>query len=168
VTDSGNWQKGNGFLLRFHPDASGEILAGPFGYANGLALTSDERFLFMVESDHDRVFRFEIRPDGSLGPHDLYAEQVGRFPDGLALDMEGNLYVGCYASDDIHCISPSRAKSLFAFDRNAILINRPTNMAFGGTDFEELYVANFGRTTISRAKIGRRGVPPVNLRHGPP
>jgi gluconolactonase len=168
VTDSGNWNKGNGFLLRFRPDTSGEVLAGPFGYANGLALSSDERFLFMVESDRHRVLRFEILPDGSLGPHEPYAEQVGRFPDGLALDTEGNLYVGCYASDDIHRVSPSGVKALFAFDRNAILINRPTNMAFGGKDLDELYVANFGRTTISRAKIGRKGQPPVNLRYGSP
>ena len=60
VTDSGNWKKQNGFLLRFRPGDAGEILGGPYGYANGLALSADERFLFMVESDTDRVVRFEI------------------------------------------------------------------------------------------------------------
>ena len=118
----------------------------------------------MVESDTDRIMRFEIRPDRSLGSQEVYAEDAGRFPDGLALDVEGNLYVSCYASDDIHRISPSAVKSLFAFDRNAILINRPTNMAFGGKELDELYVANFGRTTIARAKTGRKGQPLVNLK----
>lgn len=166
VTDSGNWQKGNSFLLRFRPDGSGEVLAGPFGYANGLALSSDERFLFMVESETDRVLCFEIREDESITLPKIYAQHAGRFPDGLALDTEGNLYVGCYASDEIHRIAPSGAKSLFAFDRNAILINRPTNMAFGGTDLDELYVANFGRTTIVRAKVRRGGQPLVNVTGG--
>jgi gluconolactonase len=55
VTDSGNWMKRNGFVLRFHPDGQGEVLAGAFGYANGLALSADERRLFMVESDSDSV-----------------------------------------------------------------------------------------------------------------
>jgi gluconolactonase len=165
VTDSGNWKEGNGVLLRFRPVGSGEVLAGPFAYPNGLALSSDEGSLFMVESETDRVLRFEISEDGSITLPKTYAQHVGRFPDGLALDTENNLYVGCYASDEIHCISASRAKSLFAFDRNAILINRPTNMAFGGKDFDELYVANFGRTTISRAKVGRKGQPLVNLRY---
>ncbi len=164
VTDSGNWKKQNGFLLRFRPGGAGEILGGPYGYANGLALSADERFLFMVESDTDRVFRFEIYGDGSLGPQAVYVDHAGRFPDGLALDAEGNLYVSCYASDDIHRIAPSGEKSLFAFDRNAILVNRPTNMAFGGKDFDELYVANFGRTTITRAKTCRKGQPLVNLK----
>jgi gluconolactonase len=162
VTDSGNWKKRNGFLLRFGPGGIGEVLVGPIGYANGLALSADERSLFMVESDTDRVIRFEIRHDGSLGPQEIYAEQVGRFPDGLALDAEGNLYVCCYASDDIHRISSARVKSSLAFDRDAILLNRPTNLAFGGKDFDELYVANFGRTTITRAKVGRKGQPLVN------
>src|SRR3954468_1188208 len=57
LTDSGNWMKRNGFVLRFEQDGGGEVLAGPFGYANGLALAADERSLFMVESDSDSVFR---------------------------------------------------------------------------------------------------------------
>src|SRR5438270_1926265 len=85
VTDSGNWKKHNGYLLRFEPDGDGCVIGGPFGYANGLALTSDERSLFLVESDTDRVYRFDVTSDGELGQRDVYAESVGRLPDGLAL-----------------------------------------------------------------------------------
>src|SRR5436190_8123137 len=46
VTDSGNWKKHNGCLLRFGPDGTGQILAGPLGYTNGLALSADEKVLF--------------------------------------------------------------------------------------------------------------------------
>jgi gluconolactonase len=162
VTDSGQWKKDNGCLLRFKPDASGEILAGPFGYANGLALSADERFLFMVESNTDSVLRFEIQKNGALGPSEPYATDCGRFPDGLTLDAEGNLYVCCYASDEIWRISPKREKTLFAWDRWAILLGSPTNMAFGGKNFDELYVANLARTTITRAKTGRKGQPLAN------
>ncbi len=164
VTDSGNWKRRNGRLLRFTPDGRGEILAGPFGYANGLALSADEKFFFMVESDTDSVFRFEIRADGALGPHELYASNVGRFPDGLVLDAEGNLYACCYASDEIWRIAPSREKMLFAWDYHAILLGSPTNMAFGGANLDELYVANLGRTTITRARTGLRGQPLANLK----
>ena len=159
VTDSGNWKKNNGFLLRFTPDGKGEILGGPFGYANGLALSADEKTLFMVESNTDSVFRFEIRNDGSVNAPEIFATECGRFPDGLTLDAEGNLYVCCYASDEIWRISPSRKKTLFAWDRNAILLGSPTNMAFGGKDFDELYFANLARTTITRVSVGRKGQP---------
>lgn len=150
VTDSGNWKRHNGYLLRFDWTGNGVPVAGPFGYANGLALSADESHLFMVESDANRVLvldTVEFRPR-------VYAENVGRLPDGLALDETGNLYVSCYASDDIHRIAPDGTVSLFAHDPFAILLSRPTNMAFDG---DTMYVANLGRTMITRAKVGVRG-----------
>jgi len=162
VTDSGLWKERNGLLLRYTPAGRGEILAGPFGYANGLALSADEKFLFLVESQTDSIHRFAVRGDGSLGPPELYASDCGRFPDGLTLDADGNLYVCCYASDEIWRINAARERSLFAWDRWAILLGSPTNMAFGGRDFDELYFANLARTTITRAKVGRRGQPLAN------
>jgi gluconolactonase len=162
VTDSGHWKKNNGYLIRYTPDGQGQIVAGPFGYANGLALSADEKSLFMVESNTNSVFQFNLGSNGAVGPRELYASECGRFPDGLTLDAEGNLYVCCYASDEIWRISPARAKALFAWDPWAILLGSPTNMAFGGENFDELYVANLARTTITRARVGCRGLPLAN------
>ena len=164
VTDSGNWGKRNGWVLRFTPDGRGEKLAGPFGYTNGLALSADGQSLFMVESDSDSVMRFPVQSDGTLGAHEVYATECGRFPDGLVLDAAGNLYACCYASDEIWRISPEREKTLFAWDRWAIRLGSPTNLAFGGPGFDELYVANLARTTITRAALGRPGQRLVNQR----
>ncbi|HZV34617.1 MAG TPA: SMP-30/gluconolactonase/LRE family protein [Verrucomicrobiae bacterium] len=162
VTDSGQFRKRNGCLTRFTADGNGEALTGPLGYANGLALSADEKYLFMVESDTNAVLRFEIRKDGSVGPYSIYATECGRFPDGLTLDSDGNLYVCCYASDEIWRISPSGKKELFAWDPWAIRLGSPTNMAFGGKDFDELYFANLARTTITRVKTGCKGQPLAN------
>jgi gluconolactonase len=140
-------------LLRFEPDGRGKVIAGPFGYANGLALSADERTLFMVESDTDRVVRFALSADGEVGPADVYAEPVGRLPDGLSLDEAGNLYVACYASDEIWRIAPNRQKVLLGWDYFGILLGRPTNLAWGGPDRDVLYVANLGRTTVTRAHL---------------
>jgi gluconolactonase len=163
VTDSGKWKQGNGYLLRFDQDGGGTIVAGPFGYANGLALSADERHLFMVESDTDRVFRFALNANGELSPAEIYADRIGRLPDGLALDVEGNLYVACYASDEIWRISPSGEKQVLAWDYHAIVLSRPTNLAWGmgssgGDNRDVLYVSNLGRDTVTRARLpGVRG-----------
>jgi gluconolactonase len=165
VSDSGNWKKRNGFLLIFEPDGTGGILAGPLGYANGLALSADHRFLFLAESDTDLVHRFELGPDGVPDRREVYAEHVGRLPDGLTLDEAGNLYVACYASDDLWRIGPARDKIRLAWDHHAILLNRPTNLAWSGVDRDVLYVANLGRTTITRAQMnGVRGQRLANQR----
>jgi gluconolactonase len=157
VTDSGNWRKHNGYLLRYDPAGNGVVVAGPFGYANGLAFSADERRLYMVESDTNRVF---VLDTDTFQSH-VFAEDVGRLPDGLALDEAGTLYCSCYASDDIHRISPDGKKTLFAYDPFAILLSRPTNMAFDG---EWMYAANLGRTTVTRAKVDVRGQLLVNRR----
>jgi len=163
LTDSGQWKKQNGFLLRIDPSGKGEVIGGPLGYANGLALSSDQRTLFMVESNTDRILRFSISAHGALSEADVFAENVGRLPDGLALDAGQNVYAACYASDEIWRISPTGEKQLLAWDHHAILLSRPTNIAFGGEDFEEIFVANLGRQTITRAKIDRVGQRLSNL-----
>jgi sugar lactone lactonase YvrE len=96
---------------------------------------------------------------GDVRSSHVLAEGVGRLPDGLALDVEGNLYVCCYASDEILVVHPDGRIRQLAFDHHAILISRPTNLAFGGADFDEIYVANLGRYTITRAPAGVKGQP---------
>jgi gluconolactonase len=167
VTDSGNWKRRNGFLLRYGPDGSGRVIGGPFGYANGLALSADEDVLFMAESDTDRVYRFELDGDGGLRPGDaeVYVEAAGRLPDGLALDEAGRLYVACYASDEIWRVAPTGEKELLAWDHHAIRVGRPTNLAWGGEKADVLYVANLGRDTVTRARLeGTTGLLPANLK----
>ena len=157
VSDSGNWKKNNGCLVRFDPKGNGEIIGGPMGYANGLALSADEKWLFTVESDFDRVWRMNL----ASGTREIYLERAGRMPDGLALDINGDLYVSCYASDEIWRVTTKGDRTLFAWDRWAILLSRPTNMAFKD---DWMYIANLGRTTITRARVGVFGQKLVNLR----
>jgi gluconolactonase len=165
VTDSGVWKKQPGWLVRIDPRGKAERVAGPFGYANGLAMTMDERTLFMVESNTDRLLRFSLGAEGPTGDAEVFAENVGRFPDGVTLDAAGNLYVSCYASDELWKLSADGgSRQLLGWDHHAILIARPTNLAFGGEDFEWIYVANLGRDRITRAKLGTPGQKPINLR----
>jgi gluconolactonase len=156
-TDSGKWKQRSGRLLCREASGAVSLIVEPFGYANGLALTADESQLFLVESDTDSVYRVDLE----TGAVTLFAESVGRMPDGLALDAAGTLYASCYASDDIHRIDAGGAVEQIAWDRWAILLSRPTNMAFHQ---DYLYVCNLGRTTITRAKVDIAGMPLVNLR----
>lgn len=162
-SDSGDWGQENGFLYRLR--ASGEVdhVGGPFAFPNGLALSADDRSLFVVESQHDQVLRIPIENDGKAGEPEVYAEKMARVPDGLALDVNGNLYVTCYASDCIYRVQTDRRVDLLAFDPEGTRIARPTNVAFGGPALEDLYVANLGRWHIGKVHLGIAGQRLVNL-----
>lgn len=165
LTDSGGWMGRNGRLLRLDPQGQGTELLSGLGYVNGLALSEDERSLFMVESDSNSVFRIELSDDGKpASSATLYADKVGHVPDGLALDADSNLYVTCYASHELFRLDSFGQRTLFARDFNGMLLGGPTNLCFGGSDFNEIYVANLARRTITRARINRIGLRPTNLR----
>ena len=162
-SDSGVWDGQNGFIYRLRPSGAVDRFAGPFAFANGLALSSDDRFLYVAESQRDCVRRIEIRADGAAGETEIYAGALARIPDGLALDAAGNLYVACYASDCIYRVSLDRNVTLLAFDPEGTRIARPTNLAFGGSRLEDLYVANLGRWHIGRVHLDVRGQPLINF-----
>jgi gluconolactonase len=157
-SDSGEWKQDDGVVYRLGADGSLRLFApGPFHFTNGLALDAAERHLYIVESNLDRVLQVEIRGDGSAGVTEVYAEGLARVPDGLAFDAAGNLYVTTYASNCIYRVSPDRSVKLVCQDVETLLLCQPTNCAFGGPDFDQLYVANLGRNHISVLDLKVKG-----------
>jgi gluconolactonase len=163
VSDSGQWSTSSGCVIRFDQQGQGKIfLDPPQPFPNGMALSQDERFLFIAQSHTDDVLRVEIRSDGTAGDQEIYASGLERIPDGLAFDVRGNLYVSCYASDNIYRVTPDRKVSLLAYDRAGTILARPTNISFGGPSNEYLYVANLGRWHVNRVHLGIAGQRLVN------
>jgi gluconolactonase len=162
VTDSGHWGAADGWVYRKSTHGHTERFAGPFNFANGLALSAQEDKLFVVESKLDCVTVITINPDGSAGKREIYAQGLERVPDGLVLDEAGNLYVTCYASDCLYRVDPKGKVELFAHDPEGVMLARPTNAAFGGPDRKELYIANLGRWHITKINTEIAGQPMAN------
>jgi gluconolactonase len=159
-SDSGQWKTGNGVVWRLSHDGAVKLFAaGPFHFANGIALDAQDDYLYVVESNRDRVVRIEINADGSAGQIEIFAEGLARIPDGLAFDAQGNLYVTTYASNCIYRVSPDRKIELLCKDEENLLLCQPTNCAFGGPNFDQLYVSNLGRDHISVLDLNVKGQP---------
>jgi gluconolactonase len=156
-SDSGSWKEANGCVYRLRKNGRVEMFAGPFAFANGLALSGDERFLYVAQSTRDNVVEVEIREDGSAGKPKVYAAGLARIPDGMAFDAAGNLYVTCYASDNVYKVTPRGQVQLLAYDPAGTMIARPTNVAFGGPNFDQMFFANLGRWHVCQAPAGVRG-----------
>ena len=159
-SDSGEWKHANGVVYRLGADGHlGLFAPGPFHFANGLALDAAELHLYVVESNLDRVVRIKIGADGTAGAPQVYAEGMARVPDGLAFDVEGNLYVTTYASNCIYRVSPDRSVKMLCQDVENLFLCQATNCAFGGPEFDQLYVGNLGRNHISVLDLDIKGQP---------
>lgn len=159
VSESGTWGKRDGAVHRFSPEGKGEPWIGNISFANGLALDAAESALYVVQSTKENVLRVPIRADGRAGRPAVFASSVAHVPDGLAFDAQGSLYVSCYGDSRIWRVSPNGETTLLAEDPDSVLINRATNIAFGGPRRRTLYIANLGGWHISQIKLSVAGQP---------
>ena len=160
VSDSGSFEQATGRVYAFDADGRGWLWAGSeLTFANGMTLDANESYLYVVESFLPSICRFRIRPDGSAGPRELFTNEVVHVPDGLAFDIEGNLYCPCYAPSRIYKIDPKRRTSILVEDILCHAISNCTNVAFGGPEFKTLYIANLGRWHIAQLELPVPGLP---------
>jgi len=151
VSDSGSWENADGVIYRFGPVGTAEVFhAGPFHYANGLAIDARGDFLYVVETGRHTVVRLRIADGRNAVPEQVCpARSLEWVPDGLAFDAAGALYVTTYATDRIYRISPGGAPEVIVADTLGMTLNRPTNCAFGGAVGNRLFVANLGGRHLS-------------------
>jgi len=128
----------------------------PMTFANGMALSPAGDELYVVETFARRVVRIPIGDDGSAGEAKIFVEGIERLPDGLAFDIERNLYISCYEPSRLYRARPDGQIDLLIDDPEAHTLCHPTNCAFRGT---ELFTANLGRWHVTRIDVGVAGLP---------
>jgi sugar lactone lactonase YvrE len=163
VSDSGAFRQVCGMVFRFDENGYGSTWHnGPLNFANGMALSKDENYLYVVCTWLPGVERIKINKDGTAGEREVFVVIQETCPDGIAFDSEENLYVSCYAPNRIYKVSKEQAVTIFADDWEAHTLSNPTNIAFGGKDMKHLYAANLGRWHISRMEMDIAGLPLVS------
>ncbi len=109
----------DGFIVRV--DARGaRIVADGLGYTNEVALHPSGRWLYVNETFGRRLSRLPIRDDGSLGAKEVVCEfGAGTFPDGLAFDVEGQVWVVSIVSNRLIRVAPAGAATVWLEDADA-------------------------------------------------
>ncbi len=106
-------------------------------FPNGITMTADGRFLLVAESWTHRIWRYALEDEGRrLGPASLFHEFPDHYPDGMAFDSEGNLLVALHGSGRLQVL---RADGTLAATIPVGGVGC-TNVVFGGSDFQTLYV----------------------------
>jgi gluconolactonase len=113
------------------------------GIPNGIALSPDERYLYLSASLR-KMMRYEVKPDGSLGEGSVFTEGLG-IGDGMKVDLQGNIYSTSGAGPGIVRITAPTGK-LLGYLNLPIYGGEPkrqicaTNVAFGDSDAKSLYI----------------------------
>jgi gluconolactonase len=72
------------------------IVADGLHWPNEVRLDADERYAYVSETFAGRILRYPVDGGGALGEPETVGPQTlgaGAFPDGFALDVEGNVWV---------------------------------------------------------------------------
>lgn len=82
---------GPGTIVLISKDGAVRQVADNIAFANGMAVTPDNKTLIVAESHANRLTAFDIDADGGLANRRVWADLDG-FPDGICLDAEGAVW----------------------------------------------------------------------------
>jgi sugar lactone lactonase YvrE len=83
--------------MRLTSDLQLSVVATEVVVPNGMAVDAEGRRLLVCETGADRITMFDIADDGGLRNRRMFADGLPG-PDGVCLDAEGAVWVGCYRS----------------------------------------------------------------------
>jgi gluconolactonase len=159
VTDSGEWRGDDGLVFRIASDGTTSVWTeAARGFPNGCCVSAEGDALLVVETTARRVVRFPILPDGSAGTMENVVDLPGSLPDGIALSVDGTMFVGCYRPDRVWRISPGGAPEILADDQDGVTFNQPANVAFIGPELDRLCVSSLGGWSLVAGDVGARGL----------
>jgi len=142
-------------VYRLNPAGVVTLLARDFERPNGIAFSPDRKTLYVADTARMHVRAFQVQADGSLGEGRVltelrpWAEGVQGGPDGMKVDVKGNLYV-------------TGPGGVWVFDargqRLGVIITPevPANCGFGDPDAKTLYIT--ARTGLYRVRLSVAGV----------
>ncbi len=130
-----------GALWCCEPDGTISLCDAGFVVSNGPAFSPDGRTMYFVDSMSRRVLAYDLRPQRPFLTNRRVAFEIDEsegFPDGITVDAEGNIWVAHWAGARISRWTPEGQK----LSQIVLPAENITSMAFGGKDFQTLYVTS--------------------------
>jgi gluconolactonase len=145
-----------GGFYRLFADGRLEQLDTGLAFPNGVALAADGSAAYLAETWHNRILRYPIASDGTVGGRQVWAELEGEpGPDGMAFDVEGRLFVAHYGGSRVDVLDAAGA----IVDRIDVPGRNPTNCAFGGPDRRTLVITEVETGSLYQVRVRVPGLP---------
>lgn len=135
---------GAGILVCVRPDGSTSRIADGLSIPNGLGWSPDGRSMFHVDTLERRVDRMDFDPttgEASNRRPAFSTEDIGGMPDGLAVDVEGRIWLAHFGTPLVVCTDDAGRE----LDRVELPVANVTSCAFGGDDLSTLFVTTTTR-----------------------
>ncbi|MFB2839290.1 SMP-30/gluconolactonase/LRE family protein [Floridanema evergladense] len=132
---------GQATLYRYDPDGSLQIMERGLTISNGLGWSPDESTFYLTDSAQHKIYAYDFEVEtGTISDRRVLIDlsDEGVEPDGLAIDSEGNLWSALWNGWCVACFN-SKGEEIF---RVRMPVQRPTSVAFGGTNLTDLYITS--------------------------
>lgn len=116
-----DYRKGakTGFIVLIDKKGA-RVVADGLGYANECLISADGSTLYVNETFARRSSAFSIGPNGTLSDQRVVAEWgPGIWPDGMAADCEGGLWISSILSNRVIRLSPEGEQEIMLEDFDA-------------------------------------------------
>jgi len=142
-------------VYRLAPDGKLTLLVKDLVLPNGIAFSPDEQKLYVNNSEAKYIAVYDVKPDGTVTNERLFADlkdaSQGGVPDGLKVDLEGNVY--STGPGGVWILSPDgKVLGKISVPETA------TNVAWGESDRKTLYIT--ANTSLYRIRLKIAGVRP--------
>jgi sugar lactone lactonase YvrE len=128
-------EQASGVLYRFDGSAA-LIMDDGYIITNGPAVSPDGRTLYHTDTLDKRVYAFDLAPDGGLSNKRTFVELLdGGYPDGMAVDAGGHVWVATFGGWRIDRFDAAGAK----VGEVRFPCANITKLAFGGADLRTVY-----------------------------
>lgn len=179
--------------LTFSPDGylvlidqrGARIVADNLAFANEVRLDPGGREIYVVETYARRISKFDVDDRSNLSSRTSWTEfGHGSFPDGIAFDAEGFLWVASMTSNRLFRVAPDGEQTLLLEDTDADYLNtieqrleagtlrredvqqvqgkllkNIASVTFGGPDLRTVYLGSLGGDSLAVLRSPVAGEP---------
>lgn len=153
-------------------DGSVTLAADGLNWTNEVRVSPDRRYLFVNETFACRTTRYDLAADGTLSSPAPLTFPEDTYPDGMAFDAEGGLWIACVISNRLIRVAPDLTWTVVFEDpdpqlallastysqgcltwkhisqsRGSRLANL-SSIAFGGPDLKTIYLGGLNQDRV--------------------
>jgi D-xylonolactonase len=131
----------NGKLYRLEQNRKPVVILKDIGCSNGMTFSLDETLFYHTDSHLHCITRYHYdRRSGDISKPETFFQGTPEqgYPDGLTIDLDGNLWVAFWGASCVRKFNPKGE----IIDEIRMPVKQPTSVMFGGAGLSDLFITS--------------------------